>query len=143
VGEDVQIAVLVRNGSTHSVVIGDPTGAGDSVRVALVCSHLGGLANWSLPVVGPGTTWVPGDDTGIVTHEVVRTNDIGQQTCQVGFVRGGSEPRLDPISNSMVSHDVTIVAPLPHLRAVRLLVVAAPAASTSTNPSATTTAPVR
>jgi len=142
VGGELQIGVLVRNGSDHPFVVGDPTGQGYAVNVALVCSHLGGLANWSLPIVDAGTRWIPGDNTGIISHEVVQPSDIGRQTCQVAFVRGGSAPRFDPISHAMISHDVTILASLPNLHAVALIVDPLPAQSTSTA-SDTTTVPAR
>jgi hypothetical protein len=139
VGEDLQIQVLVRNGSDHAFVIGDPTGRGAHVSVSLVCSHLDGLANWSLPVVGFGTRWPPDDNTGIISHETVRASDIGNMTCRAAFVRGGSTPTFDPVSHAMISHDVTIVAPLPNIPAVHRVVVATRPVSTSTTTAPPTT----
>ena len=124
VGDDLQIGLLVRNGSGHTFVIGDPTGARLRVTVSLVCSHLAGLANWSLGIVRGGTTWPSDDNTGITSHEIVRAGDVGNMTCRIAYVRGGTTPVFDPVSNGMISHDVTIVAPLPNIPAVHLTVLA-------------------
>jgi hypothetical protein len=140
VGEDLQIALLVRNSSGHAIVIGDPTGHHARVQLALVCSHLGGLANWSLAFSSSGSQWPPEDNTGITTVDVLEAGDIGTQTCEIAFVRGGGTPVFHKISNGSIGHDVTIVAPLPSIPAVQFTVLPASiSTSTSTTTSADTT----
>jgi hypothetical protein len=143
VGEDLDLGLLVRNSSGQAIVIGDPTGHHVRVQLALVCSHLSGRANWSLPFTSSGSQWPAEDNTGITNAALLDASDIGRQTCEIAFVRGGRNPVFVKLANATISEGVTIVAPLPNIPAVHFTVV--PAAvdstptSTSTTPADTTT----